>query len=167
MDFLTADGIFPLAIGETTAVAIPFRLSKSLICPNEVHDQTPTRLDVWTQEMEALAAQHGQELGASILCQFDPEPKSQPTGGSLGLALVLARERLRGRVMKEFLPMEVLATGAFRNGRLIEVDHLPAKKDLAARLGCALFVFPTRKPASPIGDLALDLSIEEAMKDWR
>jgi len=163
LDFLNADGIFPLVVGRTSAVAVPFNFSRSFLRPAEICDQTPTSLTAWTKEVEVLFEHYGHHLGASILCQFDPD--HPPKGGSFCLALLLARERLRANSVEEFPPLEALVTGAFRKGRLHEVEDVEAKRQLAMKLGCAMFIAPSEQGTNQNDTIALNLSIVECLQE--
>ena len=146
--FVDADGVIALLVGRNEAVALPFHLQPLLPHNARARALGGESIAEWNREICALEQECGEDLGFSV----DAELPAQVEGGSFALAVVLARARVRGKV-PAFHPLRVLATGAFRGGRLETVEGVQVKAALAVRMG-AIFVAPAA------GTIALDPGIK-------
>lgn len=159
--YLEADGLIAVVPqGLHTpkdAVSVPFQLE-----PGEgICGARDELLPIWVSDLEQFRRSYALGMAVRIFATF---PKGrQPEGRSLGLALVLARERLSGR-LPWFDPLDVLVTGVVESRSIGSVEGVPAKQNLADRLGCSLFAAPgaTEAPnclcipiGSPIGPFLL------------
>lgn len=136
-EFACCDGMVAL-VSENEAVSVAFELSHQ---PGSatIRDANQSTLEAWSQAVNLLAADYTEHsLGATLRAVF-PKTQTNLTGESLALAVLLARERKRAGRLPEFHPLEMLATGAFRAGRLKEVGGIKAKENLALRIGCTFF----------------------------
>ena len=143
--FLAADGVIALLVGRrgNEAVALPFRLLPHLPRDTRARSLGDESIAAWCNEIRALEQECGEDFGFVV----DAELPVSIEGGSFALAVVLARARARGEVAP-FHPLKVIATGAFRGGRLETVEGVRAKAALAKRMG-AIFVAPS------VGTIAL------------
>ncbi|MBI4028441.1 MAG: hypothetical protein HY360_25875 [Verrucomicrobia bacterium] len=143
-DFLDCDGIFPLAIGNPAfaAVAVPFTLQPVEAETEKIRDRSGRILTEWSRLAAAMENDGHLDLGAKILVDFGAT-QPEPEGGSLLLPLILAGESRKGRVIGEYAPLDLLATGAIKYGRLAEIDGFKEKSALARRLGVRVFAAPT------------------------
>ena len=149
-DFVCCDGLIAIALLESDgsdpkeAVAVPFRLNGT----NEIRDASQQELEEWSKAVAWLREDYYQHsLGADLLGVFPPLPNLG--GESVTLAVLLARERGRAVALPEFHPLNMLATGKFRSGRLEFVGGLKAKADLAERIGCHWFLRPENAADKP------------------
>lgn len=141
MDFLECDGIFPLVARRdcADAVAVPFRFLSGARRRGHVLNRAGEPIPSWAPVVRSLDADLGGSHAVRVSCEF-ADGADHVQGGSLAFALVVARHIKRGRL--EMPPLEVLATGAVREGRLHSVEGVAAKQKLGERLGCSLFIAP-------------------------
>ena len=141
-DCLAADGFFPLAVGQDEgAVLVPFQFRALETKAGKVRDKSGRALRKWSSAVASLEKETDCELSIELMIELGSR-EGNIDGSSFGLALLIAKERKRGYQMGEFQPLEILASGAFINGRLAEVGKSDAKKDLAWRMDAKLFVSP-------------------------
>ena len=141
-DCLLADGFFPLLVGHGEgAVLVPFQFRALEPESAKVRDRTGTALRKWSSAVASLEKDAHCELAIELLIEFGSR-EVNIDGASLGLPLLIAKERKRGCQLGEFQPLELLATGELINGRLAEPGTAEAKKDLAWKTGARLFVSP-------------------------
>ena len=140
---LRADGFFPLAVGtaHAEAIAVPFCFHDRPGVDHKIRDRGGLPLANWSAAVARLEHDYGSSLAADLLVDVGLR-QADLVGSSFGLPLVLAKERLRGRWVGEFRPLDVLATGSFEGRHLAEVGKQRAKADLAYRMGVKLFVSP-------------------------
>ncbi len=148
-NFVCCHGIVALVweregAGDQEAVVAPFELR--LNGASEISDGAQERIEVWSKAVGWLKDDYEHSL-AAVVNTVVPPPEQQNIhetlkGESIALAILLARERERGATLPEFYPLDVLATGGFRAGRLQPVGGLSAKAALAKRLGCRFFFRP-------------------------
>lgn len=145
--FLKCDGIFPLVTLDLDEAAIvPFRFRGDSNSRGKVSDDQGNVIDEWTTVLMDLSdsglVDVGVEIGGEVTKSFLAQSKDRKLGGSLGLALLLARARRGSKDMGWYWPLDVIATGAFRSGSLKLVDNIPAKRRAAMRTGVALAIWP-------------------------
>ncbi len=144
--YLECDGIFPLVTrGADEAVAVAFRFNRSPDRQGTVYDDEKEIIE-WSSCLETLG-ESGRFWGGVDVCGVLPfdtgeGKESQQIGASLGLSLILARERKRATVFGYWPPLDILATGALHSGRLTRVESIPAKLALADRLRVKVAVCP-------------------------
>ncbi len=153
LNFAYADGVLALVLEENDgkqpaeAVAVAFRLNQT----DEIRDARQNRLVSWSNAVGYLRDGFYQHpLGADLYGEVTADLPL--TGESVTLPVLLARDRERGGTMPEFHPLDMLATGGFRLGRLEEVGGLNAKEALAKRMGCKWFIRPANRPGLELGD---------------
>lgn len=165
--FQKAHGIIPVRIG-SEAVAIPFTIRGSDKPDESIRDLYGRPASGWNEVAgelwQALGGAYRVELGCELgeqgreshdlACDLteekQPPGRFEPCGGSFALPVWLAVQR---ETKLDFSPLDVLATGAIRGGRVDSVKAIPAKLDLARRIGMRLFIAPGI--ASEEGVLAL------------
>ena len=154
LDFLSCDGLLALVppdcVNPADGVALPFRLTDA----EEFRDETEEALPRWTSLLRKLEAALKPYYGVQVPDVFPREQEAQPDGSSFAVPLLLARERLRADKMPDFHPLDVLATGAFTVGKVqaVKREGVPAKRDLARRLGCRIFIVSAEESSRAEGD---------------
>ena len=138
-DFIDCHAIFPIVLGgRNEAIPIPFRVRGD--SQNKVVDRGGTNLEPWTACLEKLNSEIGVGCAVEILCNFGKRAEKL-SGESLILSLLLAWRR-RYFDFGDFIPLAILCSGAMEAELLKGVSGIEAKRELAERLGAALFVFP-------------------------
>jgi WD40 repeat protein len=144
IQFLECDGIFPLVTrGAGEAAIIPFRFTRAPHRRHRVYDEK-REIEEWTGVLQTLSDSVDFEVGVEIAGEIPREliENANEIGGSLGLSLILARERRRGVQIGWYWPLDLLATGAFHAGKLCKVSHVASKRAAGQRLNARLTVWP-------------------------
>ncbi len=140
--YLDADGIIPVARGDE-ALPLTFRLAGVSrvavvdIAGVEIPNWHDSFLRQWPDSLHRRTVQLDVAVN-DILPPLD--------GESFGLPVLLADLQKRGLLERH--PLRRPATGAISNGQLMRVEEMPAKEQLARRLGATL-IFPGG--AIPVG----------------
>lgn len=148
--FVSADGIFPIVPPKHSrddAVAVPFR-----ILPSGRTVPEDNSADLWDSALVELRKSYHLDMPIRFDVAFPDDDK--PDGKSLGLPILLARERLGGR-LPWFSPLGILATGRIAEDRVWAVDGVEAKQALACRMGCNLFIAPQASSAPDVVSFAV------------
>ena len=144
--YLECDGVFPLVTRVANeAVAVAFRFNRAPDRQGAVYDLKKEIVE-WSSYLKALAESgpfwSGVEIFGALPIDAEDEEATQQIGASLGLALVLARERKRANVLGYWPPLDIMATGAFHSGKLCRVESVVSKRALAERLGARIVIWP-------------------------
>lgn len=141
--FTEADGMIPVVCPDGSAVAIPFKLNDGggADSPTWIHDAAGIPAAEWNTQAKPVWAYVGKNYSVSLGCRLPPSGDASPnvTGGSLCLPLYLAVMRKTG---VDFRPLDVLTTGAIREGVIHSVNGISEKSDLAKKLGVSHFIAP-------------------------
>jgi hypothetical protein len=168
-DFIECDGVLALVPpdggNEDDGVAMPFFLTEDGQFRHASPRGKDQVLQEWTQLLRGL--QHNYELPLGVRVPVEFPSNSLPEGGSFGLPLILARERLSAERVPEFRPLDVLATGAI-NDKKVEgiIIGLPAKRKLSERLGCRLFVAPRTVNSPTTLAVEVGTSLEQVINEF-
>ncbi len=150
-EYRNAHGIIALVGGASAAeaIALPFTLTGGEETPGTIRDADGREITQWTLAVGKLTGLvNGSTFRVVLRCHDGPRTRSLE-GGSFALAVLAALQREKG-IIADYDPLDVLFTGDLdAAGSLLNVSGIPAKTQLAQRLGISLFVYPGTIQKSP------------------